>query len=178
MKLQVWLIGVLQNSWFSLSLSFVFIRDGSDSARLSRDKSSRPCQSLQNNRSSNPRWSSGDCPQHYRRTSFGNPLLLGSRIGAVCGNASCRVGREFRYMMNLIGHRDDRTVYSRAYILFSSPDDLVNFHKGFDGHVFRSKAGEGSLRCAPLTNWYRISSSSRILPGAEDTLQNQSEERC
>lgn len=36
--LQVWLIVELQNSWFSLSLSFVFIRDGSDSERLSRDK--------------------------------------------------------------------------------------------------------------------------------------------
>ena len=32
-------------------------------------------------------------------------------------------------------------MHSRAYCLMSSVDTLVEFHRGFDGHVFRSKAG-------------------------------------
>ncbi|KAK4683780.1 regulator of nonsense transcripts 3, partial [Tremellales sp. Uapishka_1] len=32
-------------------------------------------------------------------------------------------------------------VHSRAYCLMADNTSLVNFHRGFDGHVFRSKAG-------------------------------------
>ncbi|KAL7422102.1 hypothetical protein Q5752_002745 [Cryptotrichosporon argae] len=32
-------------------------------------------------------------------------------------------------------------VHSRAYVLMNDADSLLAFHRGFDGHVFRSKAG-------------------------------------
>ncbi|KAK1923594.1 Smg-4/UPF3 family-domain-containing protein [Papiliotrema laurentii] len=34
-----------------------------------------------------------------------------------------------------------RKAFSRAYVLMTNVDDLVAFHRGFDGHIFRSKTG-------------------------------------
>ncbi|RSH93305.1 hypothetical protein EHS25_007659 [Saitozyma podzolica] len=44
-------------------------------------------------------------------------------------------------------------VHSRAYCLMTTPDALVAFHRGFDGHVFRSKTGaeyQAVVEYAPL----------------------------
>ncbi|KAI9638932.1 Smg-4/UPF3 family-domain-containing protein [Dioszegia hungarica] len=35
----------------------------------------------------------------------------------------------------------DQAVHSRAYCLMTDVDSLVNLHRGFDGHLFRSKTG-------------------------------------
>jgi len=39
------------------------------------------------------------------------------------------------------GQHRNNPIHSRAYCLMTSPEALVKFHKGFDGHVFRSKSG-------------------------------------
>ncbi|GFZ49618.1 hypothetical protein JCM24511_07019 [Saitozyma sp. JCM 24511] len=44
-------------------------------------------------------------------------------------------------------------IHSRAYCLMTTPDALVAFHRGFDGHVFRSKTGaeyQAVVEYAPL----------------------------
>ncbi|KAK8849654.1 hypothetical protein IAR55_004989 [Kwoniella newhampshirensis] len=39
------------------------------------------------------------------------------------------------------GSYGSHSVHSRAYVLMANPEALVNFHRGFDGHVFKSKTG-------------------------------------
>ncbi|WVR08088.1 hypothetical protein IAU60_005134 [Kwoniella sp. DSM 27419] len=39
------------------------------------------------------------------------------------------------------GNHDSHPVHSRAYVLMSSPEALVELHRGFDGHLFKSKTG-------------------------------------
>ena len=41
------------------------------------------------------------------------------------------------------GHyrRDQRPDFGRAYVLLDSPEAVVAFHRGFDGHVFKAKTG-------------------------------------
>ncbi|WVQ79216.1 hypothetical protein IAT38_001312 [Cryptococcus sp. DSM 104549] len=39
------------------------------------------------------------------------------------------------------GHYDAHYTHSRAYVLMATPQALVDFHRAFDGHVFRAKTG-------------------------------------
>lgn len=36
---------------------------------------------------------------------------------------------------------DGHAIFSRAYVLLSSVEAVAEFHRGYDGHVFRSKTG-------------------------------------
>ncbi|OWZ65478.1 hypothetical protein AYX14_06213 [Cryptococcus neoformans] len=36
---------------------------------------------------------------------------------------------------------DSHPVYSRAYVLMADPESLINFHRAFDGHIYKSKTG-------------------------------------
>ncbi|OCF73242.1 hypothetical protein I204_06473 [Kwoniella mangroviensis CBS 8886] len=48
-----------------------------------------------------------------------------------------------RYIKGKVGDGgyDSHPVHSRAYVLMASPDALVEFVRGFDGHVFKAKTG-------------------------------------
>jgi hypothetical protein len=46
-----------------------------------------------------------------------------------------------RYVM-LTGRHDGHAVFSRAYVLFKTPEAVMEFRHAYDGHVFRSKTGE------------------------------------
>lgn len=37
---------------------------------------------------------------------------------------------------------DSHPVYSRAYVLMADPESLINFHRAFDGHIYKSKTGK------------------------------------
>lgn len=60
----------------------------------------------------------------------------------------------------LISRLDAHPVFSRAYVLLSTPEMVSDFHRGYHGHVFRSKAGE----YLHGTSGTRVSSD---VPGAE-----------
>jgi hypothetical protein len=40
---------------------------------------------------------------------------------------------------------DGHAVFSRAYVLFKTPEVVMEFRQAYDGHVFRSKTGQSSL---------------------------------
>jgi hypothetical protein len=44
----------------------------------------------------------------------------------------------------LISRHDGHAVFSRAYVLFKTPEAVMEFRQAYDGHVFRSKTGEST----------------------------------
>ncbi|WWC92759.1 uncharacterized protein L201_007718 [Kwoniella dendrophila CBS 6074] len=59
-----------------------------------------------------------------------------------------------RFIKGRIGDGyDAHPVHSRAYVLMSSPEALVEFVRGFDGHVFKAKSGaeyQAVIEFAPI----------------------------
>jgi len=51
----------------------------------------------------------------------------------------------------LMVRHDGHAVFSRAYVLFKTPEAVMEFRQAYDGHVFRSKTGQSSL--ADLVAW-------------------------
>lgn len=45
--------------------------------------------------------------------------------------------------------KDKDDVHARAYIQFRTPEALVAFHRGYDGHSFRDKQGQYRERGLP-----------------------------
>lgn len=46
--------------------------------------------------------------------------------------------------------------YSRAYIRFKTTDDLINFHRGFDGHLFRDSKGNEYIAIVEYAPFQRM----------------------
>lgn len=47
--------------------------------------------------------------------------------------------------IQLMMRHDGHAVFSRAYVLFKTPEAVMEFRQAYDGHVFRSKTGQSSL---------------------------------
>jgi hypothetical protein len=78
--------------------------------------------------------------------------------------------------MELISRHDGHAVFSRAYVLFKSPETVIEFRQAYDGHVFRAKTGLWlrTTRSA-ITDRYRrgISGGGRVLSHTEDSTQRE-----
>lgn len=44
------------------------------------------------------------------------------------------------------GRHDGHAVFSRAYVLFKTPEAVIEFRQAYDGHLFRSKTGKPTNR--------------------------------
>ncbi|ODO08504.1 hypothetical protein L198_00234 [Cryptococcus wingfieldii CBS 7118] len=62
------------------------------------------------------------------------------------------------------GNLDSHPVHSRAYVLMSDPEALVNFHRGFDGHVFRSKTGAEFQAVVEYAPYQKTVHKARVKP--------------
>ncbi|WVQ77718.1 hypothetical protein IAR50_007408 [Cryptococcus sp. DSM 104548] len=62
------------------------------------------------------------------------------------------------------GNLDSHPVHSRAYVLMSDPEALVNFHRGFDGHVFRSKTGAEFQAVVEYAPYQKTAYKARVKP--------------
>jgi inosine/xanthosine triphosphate pyrophosphatase family protein len=56
----------------------------------------------------------------------------------------------FRIVKWLIIRNDGYPTFSRAYVLMKDTNALIDFHAGYDGHVFRSKTGRSTFNYAEL----------------------------
>ncbi|PWN50928.1 hypothetical protein IE53DRAFT_314825, partial [Violaceomyces palustris] len=52
-------------------------------------------------------------------------------------------------------------VHSRAYIRFLNPAQVVEFHKGFDGHIFRDSKGNESVAVVEFSPYQKVPTEKR-----------------
>jgi hypothetical protein len=77
-----------------------------------------------------------------------------------------------------MARHDGHAVFSRAYVLFKTPEVVMEFRQAYDGHVFRSKTGQFSEieqveRISDCRR--RISGGCRVLANPEDSAECQSQ---
>ncbi|GAC97818.1 hypothetical protein PHSY_005406 [Pseudozyma hubeiensis SY62] len=104
-----------------------------------------------------------DCQALDASTAADTPAQAGSETTSPAPPASTAATVDFKKFVagKLKTDANKQSKHARAYVRFLDPQSLVQFHKAFDGHIFRDSKGKESVAIVEFAPYQKV-----VLPPA------------